>query len=351
MMETNQINEWRAKLVAGCDLNAPTSSGRAPLNDEIFASRFEVARFLIAQGARVDLPSQCPLVEAAMRANPEFIRFLFELGADVNGTDQFGNRPLNTAVSWQRHENVVSLIQLGASCETGLVYSAALRNDFDIVKALVEGGCDVNQTDAFGISKDSPLHMSLKVSNPEMAGYLLDHGANPMAEDWYGRRPFHLARANGFDSLAARLAAIEPKEWHDVPVCRQRLAGLGLPEPILDVLGEVNRRIEFSPEDACVTNYIVFNTIVEVSHYIWENMRVLDLLQTVQNYGGSGLLCWFVDEGCLGTFDEEHKSWGLMKDLTIEAFLEKPAHHMNCIIQGGYTQFDPEFMDDVEEDE
>ena len=40
-----------------------------------------------------------------------------------------------------------------------------------------------------------------------------------------------------------------------------------------------------------------------------------------------------------------------MRDLTIEAFLERPAHHMNCILQGGYTQFDPEFMDDAEEDE
>lgn len=350
-MKPSTIEEWQAKLATGLDINAPTESGRTPLNEEIFASRFEVACVLIAQGARVDLPSQCPLVEAAMRANPDFIRFLVELGADVNGTDQFGNRPLNTAVSWKRHENVVALIALGALCETGLVYSAALHNDFDTVKTLVEAGCDVNQTDAFGISKDSPLHMSLKVSNTEMAAYLLDHGANPLAEDWYGRRPFHLARAAGFDSLAAKLAASEPKEWHDVLICRQRLAGMGLPGAILDILGEENRRIDFSSHDSCVTNYIVFNTIVEVPHYTWENMRVLDLLQTVQNYGGSGLLCWFVDEGCLGTFDEEHKSWGFMKDLTIEAFLEKPAHHMNCIIQGGYTQFDPEFMDDLEEDE
>jgi hypothetical protein len=349
-METSTIEEWQAKLAAGLDIDAPTASGRNPLNEEIFAGRFEVARFLMSCGARVDLPFQCPVVDASRHDDPDFVRFLVQSGADVNGTGLFGIRALHTAVSAKNHRIVACLLELGAVCESYLVDSAALHNDLDTLKLLIEAGCDVNGARSGRRSTITPLHMSLRVSNPEMAAYLLDHGANALAKDQYGRRPFHLARAKGLDSLAAKLAAMEPKEWHDAQVCRQQLAHLGLPSAILDALGEVNRRIDLSVEDACVTKYIVFNTIVEVPDYMWEDMRVLDLLQTVQNYGGSGLLCWFVDERCLGTYDDEHKSWGLMRDLTIEDFLKRPAHHMNCILQGAYTQFDPEFMDDTGEE-
>jgi len=350
-IETSLIADWQAKLEAGLDLNTPTESGNTPLNDEIFAGRLDVARFLMSRGASVDMRSHCPIVYASRHDDPEFIRHLVDAGADVNGTDLFGNRALDTAVSAGRHRNVVLLIELGAVCETGLVYWAALKNDLNIVKALVEAGCDVNIADPLGGFKRSPLHMSLKVSNPDMAYYLLDHGANALAQDEQGLRPFHLARAKGYDTLAAKLASCEPKEWHDLKIRRQYLADLGLPISILDFLGEANRRIDFSEDDACVTKYIVFNTIEEVPDYKWEKMRVLDLLQRVENFSASGTLCWFVDEACLGTYDIEHQSWGLMRDLSIDSFMERPAHHMTCILQGAYTQFDPEFMDEFEENE
>jgi hypothetical protein len=349
-IEASIIAEWQDKLEKGLDLNTPTNSGRTPLNDEIFVGRFDVARFLISRGARVDMSSHSPVVYASRHDDPEFIRHLIESGADVNGTDHFGNHALDTAVFARRHRNVVLLIESGAICEIGLVYTAALINNLDIVKTLVEAGCDVNKADAFGISKSTPLHMALMVSNPDMAAYLLDNGANALAQDEQGLRPFHLARAKGYDSLAAKLVSLEPKEWHDTQIRRQHLADVGLPCSVLDFLGEVNRRIDFSEADACVTKSIIFNTIEEVPDYTWKKMRVLDLLQTVENYSGVGTLCWFVNEGCLGTYDVEHQSWGFMRDLTIESFLERPAHHINCILQGGYTQFDPEFMDEDEED-
>ena len=65
----------------------------------------------------------------------------------------------------------------------------------NIVRMLVDRGCDVNQADLDGTG---PLHCSVMIKSLDTCKLLVGAGADPMAKDKLGRTPFHLAKEFGF---------------------------------------------------------------------------------------------------------------------------------------------------------
>ena len=107
--------------------------------------------------------SDCPLCKAAKDGDLERVRFLLDSGENPNAVSQSVN----------------------ANPETtgGIVGDSALRfavfaERADIVKALLDGGADVNKANKDGAT---PLMASTNHSSAEIAMILLDAGANPNA--------------------------------------------------------------------------------------------------------------------------------------------------------------------------
>jgi len=108
------------------------------------------------------------LQESAAAGNVPMTELLLSLGADPNARDNNGHTPLYSA---------------GNEC--------AAVGGGDVVRALVRAGADVNASD--GAKRCTPLHMAARRGNVEIAGALLDCGANIEARDRSGDTPLKRA--------------------------------------------------------------------------------------------------------------------------------------------------------------
>jgi truncated hemoglobin YjbI len=104
------------------------------------------------------------LHEAAAAGSLRIVELLLSLGADANVADTGGHTPLYC-----------------------LANECAVEGAGSVVRALVERGADVNASD--GVKRCSALHMAARRGNVEVAGALLDCGANLEARDKLGDTP------------------------------------------------------------------------------------------------------------------------------------------------------------------
>jgi len=116
-----------------------------------------------------------------------------------------------------------------------LPFHAVLENKMDILKFLIEQGCDLNIGDDDGLT---PLHAAALGNNREAAVALLSSGAQPDIEDRYGNTPLFravysydgdlsvisLLLQNGADPLHKNKAGVSPYEFaekkEDVDIVR-----------------------------------------------------------------------------------------------------------------------------------
>jgi len=170
-------------LDAGADPNTALSDGETVLMTAARTGNVAVIKALVARGANVRArerrKGQDALMWAAAANNAEAVTVLIEAGADRDGRSQAGSfTPFLFAVRGG---------QLAAS------------------RALIDAGVDVNQSLGDGTSA---LVLSVMNAHYELAGLLLERGANPNAD------------AQGWTAL------------HQIAWSRRHNAGFNLPGPV-----------------------------------------------------------------------------------------------------------------------
>jgi ankyrin repeat protein len=220
----------RLLLKAGADPESPNPDGETALHVVARSGNVEAAKLLLKAGAKVNavekFGGQTPLMWAAARRHPQMVELLLSKRADVNARsavrdykrvataesraaprDRGGFTPLMYAARGNCRECVEVLLKHKADVNLAdpsfvVPLSIAMMNgNWDIAKALVEAGADVNQWDMNG---SSPLHVALanlnnagsrnpldqdkpnKASARELIRMLLDRGANPNQQLYYG---------------------------------------------------------------------------------------------------------------------------------------------------------------------
>lgn len=139
------------------------------------APYLEVVKFLLDQGARVNLETNAPLANAAEYNRCEIALELLDRGADIHGGKDCA---LHHAVDEGHGEMVKLLVDKGAdihSCWEQALKIAALKGRLDIFEFLVQKGADL---DRIGLNHlQVAFDSAVQRGNTRAMNLILDHGA------------------------------------------------------------------------------------------------------------------------------------------------------------------------------
>ena len=152
-VKAGHVQEVRALIKKGADVNARSGDGSSPLLWAVDYSNIEIARALIAAKATVDVANDfgvTPLLHASRTGDAPMVDLLLRAGANASLAHPEGETPL---------------------------MAAAGAGSVPAVRALLARGADVNATDKF--QNASALMWAAAEGHVEVAGLLLEAGADP----------------------------------------------------------------------------------------------------------------------------------------------------------------------------
>jgi ankyrin repeat protein len=159
------LEEVRALIASGADVNAPQGDGMTALHWAAERRDLDMTRLLLGAGASVTavtrIGSYTALHLASKAGSGPIIQALLDAGSDVNAvTTTTGVTPLHLAAASGQAQAVTALLDRGADAnardgsewgQTPLIFAAA-TNGASAIKALVERGADANAaTRAFDV--------------------------------------------------------------------------------------------------------------------------------------------------------------------------------------------------------
>ena len=164
-------------------------------NELLYASsrgNIDKIKSLLKKGINIDCRDSfgiTPLMKACNEANAEVVEYLIERGADVNTVDYYGSSPIfyllkfyifsNGKVGEKRLNVLKILIKNGADLDHKnnagyrFIHKVIQINNPDMLKILIEAGCDIN----FKFDYGTPLRIARKLEKKELAGILEAAGA------------------------------------------------------------------------------------------------------------------------------------------------------------------------------
>lgn len=166
----------------GADVNSLTTEGDIPLTIAIRGSNIKLAKYFIENGADINGISTegTPLTLATKKCSKNFIKYLLNHGGDVNKIDSFGNTLLITAIKNKKERIIDLLIEYGAiiNNEKGIqALNVAIELGFlKITKYLINRGIPLEQTDTEG---RTPLDIAEEEGNQVLINFLRNQHLAP----------------------------------------------------------------------------------------------------------------------------------------------------------------------------
>jgi len=185
-------------LKAGANPNTPGPDGMTPLMVIARSTNVAAARLLLDNGADINAKeqqkNQTALMWAAAQSQGEMVRELVKRGADVNARATVNNMSTasyNAAGFMEWPANVSTEPRAGGPLAGGLtpLLYASREGCVACVKALLEGGVDVNMQDPQGVT---PLIMATQNLQFDTAALLIKAGADVNRWDLWGRTPLYM---------------------------------------------------------------------------------------------------------------------------------------------------------------
>jgi ankyrin repeat protein len=215
-------------LASGADANTSLPEGETCLMSAASTGNLAAVKALLVRGAKVNAietwRGQTALMWAAAEGHAAVVEALIEAGADVNARSKSGFTPILFAVRQGSTDAVRSLIKAKANVNdiaqaaaissnstakpvtdaTSALAMAVINAHFEIAGLLVDNGADPNAPDARGsilhalawirkpgaVGGDQAVPASARADSLALAESLLEHGANPNVRIAWQEIPF-----------------------------------------------------------------------------------------------------------------------------------------------------------------
>ena len=255
----------RALLARNADVNSRSMDGGTALHLAVEQENAPMVDLLLRSGANARASNRygvTPLYIATVNSNAAIIERLVSAGADPNTAMADGETVLMTAARTGKVEALKVLIARGANVraqeptkgQTALMWAAA-ENNAAAVKTLVEAGADLHERSRGG--SFTPFLFAVRGGHIETSKMLLDLGAKIEDALPDGTSPLVLATINAHYELAGvlldrgadpRAAAQGWTALHQIAWSRRHNAGFNLPGPVatggLDSLDLVRKLVK-----------------------------------------------------------------------------------------------------------
>ncbi|WP_409345978.1 ankyrin repeat domain-containing protein [Paenibacillus sp. MBLB4367] len=357
-MNQELINAFKSKdilsvksiLASGVDLNYRTPGTPTYLNRAWCGQRdydFEIVKLLIEFGADLNDSSYPAIGCAAGRGSIEEIQYVLDRGADINAVTHVGTSALWQAAYKGNIEILKFLLSTGIDIYKHGGHALQVASSYghlEIVELLVKEKANINfqvfNKNDVDLSQ-TPLHCSASFGQLQIAQFLLENGADPTLKNYYGERPYIIAKRRKNNVLADIFASYEPKELRDLDEIMAKLKRVGLPVTILKDLGEERRRVEL-PESKYMNyfEYCSIHDVTEIEIEI-EGIKMFNLLFETKGYDSLGFLVWIPSKKALGSYDAEHQSLIILHDTDWKGFKKSPSAIIDRILDGEYEVVHP----------
>jgi ankyrin repeat protein/mono/diheme cytochrome c family protein len=279
-VKSGDVATARALLKAKADSNSAEPDGTTALHWAAQRGDMQTADLLIRAGAKVAVANRygvTPLSVAVTTGDAAIVERLLAAGADANSVLPDGETVLMTAARTGRVDVLKALIARGADVrakeqrkgQTALMWAAA-DNNAAAIRALVEAGADINERSTGG--SFTPYLFAVRAGHVDAARALVDAGVDVNQALTDGTSALVLAVMNAHYELAGALLDkganpnADAQGWtalHQIAWSRRHNAGFNLPGPVatggLDSLelvrklvqkgADVNARIKKEPRD------------------------------------------------------------------------------------------------------
>lgn len=239
----------RTLLTRKADVNGAGPQGSTALHSAVEREDVSLVDLLLQSGANVKVTNRygiTPLMIAATTGNAAIVEKLLRAGADPNSAMPEGDTVLMTAARTGKPEAIRVLLANGAKVgtrepskgQTALMWAAA-ENNGAAIKVLVEGGADIQERSRSG--SFSPLLFAVRGGQLDAARALIDLGAKVEDALPDGTSALVLATINAHYEMAGLLvdrganpnaAAQGWTALHQIAWSRRHNAGFNLPGPV-----------------------------------------------------------------------------------------------------------------------
>ena len=219
-VESGQVDAVRKLIALGADVGKDvlSNSNKSSMVHWIDEKRYpEILAMLIEAGANIDAVDsngQTALHRACDYTRRDKILPLLQMGAEVNGINKYGQRPIDELVDNYSYRNedmpevIDALLRAGADpgiSPSPLVQRAPLHVAVDAghvqsTKLLLQKGASVDVTERSSI-EHTPLHLAAEGGHRTVGELLITHGANAEKTDTNGHNALHLAARGGHEGF------------------------------------------------------------------------------------------------------------------------------------------------------
>lgn len=194
---TGNLPTVKDALKNGADINfTDKETTLTPLGIALLNSRFDIAKFLISEGASVNIidNSGCSLLSYS--DDEDIFNILLSKGLTLTQKDKYGRLPIHKIAGLNQLNNMSAIIKrkfdINIKDSSGMtpMHWACRNSNEKMAKLLFQYGGKLNVKDKGGIT---PLHYACIKENPQLIEWLISNGAKVNVKDLEGNTPLHYA--------------------------------------------------------------------------------------------------------------------------------------------------------------